>query len=141
LVSFEIQIFVNDDLICGIPIFLRSEFKVKILSILEALTFWIILFSVGRLKERELVKIILFVFFANKSNFFVWIVKRWESLVWIFLWICTIWKRYSSAGWSMRLNKEVICDKVSFLYLIREKKFSILLKIVSKVGLEILFLS
>ena len=124
-----------------IPIFLRSEFEVKICSILEALTFWIIIFSVRRLKERELVKIILFVFFANESNFFVWMVKRRESLVWIFLRICTIWKRYSSAGWSIRLNKEVICDGVSFLYLIREKKFSILLKIVSKVGLEVLFLS
>ena len=41
----------------------------------------------------------------------------------------------------MRLNKEVICNGVSFLYLIREKKFLILLKIVSKVGLEVPFLS
>jgi len=39
----------------------------------------------------------------------------------------------------MKLNKKVICDRVSFLYLIREKKFLILLKIVSEVGLEVPF--
>ena len=127
MVSFGNQIFVNHDLIREIPIFLRSEFEVKIHSILEVLTFWIILFRVGRLKERELVKIILFVFFANESNFFVWMVKRQESLVWIFLWIYTIWKKYLSTGWSMWLNREVICNRLSFLYLIREKKFLILL--------------
>ena len=64
-VSLGDQIFVRHNLIWEIPIFLRSEFEVKTCSVLEALTFWIILLSVRRLKESGLVRIILFIFFAG----------------------------------------------------------------------------
>ena len=125
LVNLGCQIFVSQDLIHRVLIFLRSRFVVKVCSIFEALTFWIILLRVGRLNESGFVKTILLVFFDKESIFFVWVVKRRESFICIFLWVSTICSKYSKESWSIRLNKEEICDGVSFLYFISERKFSI----------------
>jgi hypothetical protein len=104
-----------------------KRYRIKIRSILEALTFCIILLKVRKLKESWFVSIILLVFFAKLSIFLTCVVKRQESLIWIFLFKRIIWNRYSSNSWSMRLIKKEICYDISFLNLIDRKKVSILL--------------
>ena len=99
------------------------------------LTFWIMLVKVGKLKVSGLVSEMLLVFLANESIFFVCIDSSRESLVCIFFWIGMIWSRYSKEGCNIRLKSKEIWEGKSFLYLIRSKKFSILLYSVSRVGL------
>ena len=133
-VSWGCHILYSQSFILSREIALSKELLLKSRSIFDAQTFWTIFVSVGRLKDKEFVRRVLFVFFARESDFFVWIVSNRESLVCWEGCKVIIWRRYSRDSCRIRLNSLEIWVGVSFLYRVSERKFSILLKIASYVG-------
>jgi len=76
VVSWGCHILYSQSFILSREIVLSRELLLKSRSIFDAETFWIIFESVGRLKDKGLVSIILFVFFASERDFLVYIISR-----------------------------------------------------------------
>ena len=101
-------------------------------------TFWKRWYRVGSLKASGFVSKILDVFLARWSIFFVATESKRDSFCCCVFDIDSICKRYSRDSCKIILKSIEICLGVSFLYLIKEIKFFILLYNISSIGFVVL---